>query len=93
VIQVACCDNATFALADDGRLFGCGTFRDMDGVIGFQPGQRHQDVFGSVSSVAHLRVRRRAPGAPRARAWLIAACPMTLQMRALCRSSRGSPPA
>lgn len=26
-IRVACCDSATFAIAADGRLYGCGTFR------------------------------------------------------------------
>ena len=57
VVQLACGDNASFALADDGRLFGCGTFRDMDGVIGFQPGVKHQPIFTPVATLVGTRVR------------------------------------
>jgi regulator of chromosome condensation len=60
VVQAACGDNASFVLAADGRLFGCGTFRDMDGVIGFQPGVIHQPVFAPVASVVGTAVRRLA---------------------------------
>ncbi|KAI9652143.1 MAG: hypothetical protein M1831_007175 [Alyxoria varia] len=34
-VQVAASDSATFALTEDGLVYGCGTFRDMNGVFGF----------------------------------------------------------
>ncbi|KAI0165251.1 RCC1/BLIP-II [Hypoxylon sp. FL1284] len=34
--QVVCCDNASFALTTDGRVFGWGTFRGIDGILGFE---------------------------------------------------------
>ena len=66
IAQVACCDNATIALAGDGRLFGCGTFRDMEGVIGFQVGVTHQPTFVPIASVDGLHVRGALPS-PRPR--------------------------
>ncbi|KAI0477393.1 RCC1/BLIP-II [Xylariaceae sp. FL0804] len=33
--QVVASDNASFALTDDGRVYGWGTFRSSDGVMGF----------------------------------------------------------
>ncbi|KKF94228.1 Protein pim1 [Ceratocystis platani] len=35
VSQVAACDSATFALTRDGRVYGWGTFRASDGILGF----------------------------------------------------------
>lgn len=34
-VQVAAGDSATFALTEDGRVYGCGTFRSNDGILGF----------------------------------------------------------
>ncbi|KAI5459671.1 regulator of chromosome condensation 1/beta-lactamase-inhibitor protein II [Mariannaea sp. PMI_226] len=33
--QVVACDSATFALTEDGRVYGWGTFRSSDGILGF----------------------------------------------------------
>ncbi|KAL5606552.1 hypothetical protein BROUX41_002955 [Berkeleyomyces rouxiae] len=35
IAQVAACDSATFALTRDGRVYGWGTFRASDGILGF----------------------------------------------------------
>lgn len=35
IVQVAAGDSATFVLTEDGRVYGCGTFRDMNGIFGF----------------------------------------------------------
>ncbi|KAH8729825.1 regulator of chromosome condensation 1/beta-lactamase-inhibitor protein II [Ilyonectria robusta] len=34
-VQVVACDSATFALTEDGRVYGWGTFRSSDGILGF----------------------------------------------------------
>ncbi|KAK2810439.1 hypothetical protein FQN50_002928 [Emmonsiellopsis sp. PD_5] len=34
-VQVAACDSASFALTDDGLVYGWGTFRGNDGILGF----------------------------------------------------------
>ncbi|TLS23936.1 hypothetical protein PpBr36_08745 [Pyricularia pennisetigena] len=36
-VQVAASDSASFALTEDGRVYGWGTFRASDGVLGFTP--------------------------------------------------------
>lgn len=33
--QLACTDSATFALTNDGHVYGCGTFRSNEGIFGF----------------------------------------------------------
>lgn len=40
--QVAATDSASFALTTDGRIYGWGTFRGSDGIIGFTPTIRIQ---------------------------------------------------
>ncbi|KPI42220.1 Protein pim1 [Cyphellophora attinorum] len=35
--QVACTDSATFALTDEGQVYGWGTFRSNEGIFGFDP--------------------------------------------------------
>ena len=35
--QVAATDSATFALTNDGHVYGCGTFRSNEGIFGFSP--------------------------------------------------------
>lgn len=34
-VQVIACDSASFALTQDGRVYGWGTFRSSDGILGF----------------------------------------------------------
>ncbi|KAH7157352.1 regulator of chromosome condensation 1/beta-lactamase-inhibitor protein II [Dactylonectria estremocensis] len=34
-VQVIACDSASFALTEDGRVYGWGTFRSSDGILGF----------------------------------------------------------
>jgi regulator of chromosome condensation len=34
-VQVIACDSATFVLTEDGRVYGWGTFRSSDGILGF----------------------------------------------------------
>ncbi|CAG9954781.1 unnamed protein product [Clonostachys rosea f. rosea IK726] len=36
-VQVIACDSASFALTEDGRVYGWGTFRSSDGILGFTP--------------------------------------------------------
>ncbi|KAH8179077.1 regulator of chromosome condensation (RCC1) repeat domain-containing protein [Sarocladium implicatum] len=34
-VQVTACDSASFVLTEDGRVYGWGTFRSSDGILGF----------------------------------------------------------
>ncbi|CAM1502497.1 Fc.00g044810.m01.CDS01 [Cosmosporella sp. VM-42] len=34
-VQIVACDSATFALTQEGRVYGWGTFRSSDGILGF----------------------------------------------------------
>lgn len=34
-VQVVACDSASFVLTEDGRVYGWGTFRSSDGILGF----------------------------------------------------------
>ncbi|KAH6647823.1 regulator of chromosome condensation 1/beta-lactamase-inhibitor protein II, partial [Truncatella angustata] len=43
-VQVAATDSASFVLTEDGRVYGWGTFRGSDGIIGFSDGVRIQQV-------------------------------------------------
>ncbi|ROT42570.1 RCC1/BLIP-II [Sodiomyces alkalinus F11] len=36
-VQLVASDSATFALTEDGRVYGWGTFRSSDGILGFSP--------------------------------------------------------
>ncbi|KZF22712.1 RCC1/BLIP-II protein [Xylona heveae TC161] len=36
-VQLACGDSTTFALTDDGLVYGWGTFRSNEGILGFTP--------------------------------------------------------
>ncbi|KAI1374452.1 regulator of chromosome condensation 1/beta-lactamase-inhibitor protein II [Hypoxylon crocopeplum] len=42
ISQVAATDSASFILTDDGWVYGWGTFRGSDGIIGFRHGVRNQ---------------------------------------------------
>ncbi|KAI5861317.1 GDP/GTP exchange factor [Durotheca rogersii] len=44
IVQVAATDSASFALTDDGRVYGWGTFRSSDGIIGFSEQTRIQET-------------------------------------------------
>ncbi|KAI9845712.1 MAG: hypothetical protein M1837_004545 [Sclerophora amabilis] len=55
--QVAAADSATFALTDDGLVWGWGTFRSNDGVLGFSPNQqieRRPTLVSTLKSVTKL---------------------------------------
>ncbi|OKO99090.1 Protein pim1 [Penicillium subrubescens] len=41
-VAVAAADSASFALTDDGQVYGWGTFRSNDGILGFDPEHRVQ---------------------------------------------------
>jgi regulator of chromosome condensation len=43
-VQVAATDSASFVLTEDGRVYGWGTFRGSDGIIGFSDEVRIQQV-------------------------------------------------
>lgn len=43
--QVAASDSATFALTNDGLVYGCGTFRSNEGIFGFSPDVLIQRTF------------------------------------------------
>ncbi|GBB86248.1 hypothetical protein RclHR1_12690001 [Rhizophagus clarus] len=46
IVKVACRDNATFALSDQGHLYAMGTFKGKDGFIGFSYDKRiEQPIF------------------------------------------------
>ncbi|KAI1760052.1 RCC1/BLIP-II [Hypoxylon sp. FL1150] len=44
IVQVAATDSASFILTDDGWVYGWGTFRGSDGIIGFSEGVRTQST-------------------------------------------------
>ncbi|KAI1472215.1 RCC1/BLIP-II [Daldinia caldariorum] len=44
IAQVAACDSASFILTDDGWVYGWGTFRGADGIIGFSEHARIQET-------------------------------------------------
>lgn len=43
--QLAASDSATFALTNDGLVYGCGTFRSNEGIFGFSPSTLIQRTF------------------------------------------------
>ncbi|PHH64491.1 hypothetical protein CDD81_4566 [Ophiocordyceps australis] len=43
-VQVVASDSATFALTEDGRVYGWGTFRSSDGVLGFDQSIKIQNT-------------------------------------------------
>lgn len=43
--QLAASDSATFALTDDGHVYGCGTFRSNEGIFGFSQDTLIQKTF------------------------------------------------
>ncbi|KAL4803897.1 regulator of chromosome condensation 1/beta-lactamase-inhibitor protein II [Aspergillus unguis] len=56
-VQVAAGDSSSFALTDDGQVYGWGTFRSNDGILGFDASTRVQTVptlLSGLKRVKHL---------------------------------------
>ncbi|KAJ6104207.1 Regulator of chromosome condensation [Penicillium sp. IBT 18751x] len=56
-VQVAAADSASFALTDDGQVYGWGTFRSNDGILGFDTTHRVQNtpiLIPSLKKIKHL---------------------------------------
>ncbi|KAK5957031.1 hypothetical protein OHC33_001400 [Knufia fluminis] len=53
--QVACTDSATFALTNDGLVYGCGTFRSNEGVFGFSPTTYIQDTLTLIPELKKIK--------------------------------------
>jgi len=53
--QVACTDSATFALTNDGLVYGCGTFRSNEGVFGFSPTSYIQDTLVLIPELKKIK--------------------------------------
>ncbi|KAI1396894.1 regulator of chromosome condensation 1/beta-lactamase-inhibitor protein II [Hypoxylon fuscum] len=54
ITQVAATDSASFVLTDDGWVYGWGTFRGSDGVIGFSKGTRIQATPVLIPELKHI---------------------------------------
>lgn len=52
--QLACSDSATFALTNEGLVYGCGTFRSNEGIFGFSPRILVQRVFSPISELKKI---------------------------------------
>ncbi|KAJ5632228.1 Ran exchange factor Prp20/Pim1 [Penicillium lividum] len=56
-VQVAAADSASFALTDDGQVYGWGTFRSNDGILGFDADNRVQNtpvLLPDLKKIKHL---------------------------------------
>ncbi|KAL2002245.1 hypothetical protein VTN02DRAFT_361 [Thermoascus thermophilus] len=56
-VEVAAGDSSSFALTDDGLVYGWGTFRSNDGILGFDPEHRIQRtpiLIPSLKKIKHL---------------------------------------
>ncbi|KAL1845710.1 hypothetical protein Plec18167_009210 [Paecilomyces lecythidis] len=56
-VEVAAGDSSSFALTDDGLVYGWGTFRSNDGILGFDPEHRVQTspiLIPSLKKIRHL---------------------------------------
>lgn len=56
-VQVIACDSASFALTQDGRVYGWGTFRSSDGILGFTETvkvQAHPTLIPSLKQITKL---------------------------------------
>ncbi|KAJ5605062.1 Regulator of chromosome condensation RCC1 [Penicillium lagena] len=56
-VEVAAADSASFALTDDGQVFGWGTFRSNDGILGFDATHRVQKtpvLIPALKKIKHL---------------------------------------
>ncbi|GLA06133.1 hypothetical protein AnigIFM60653_006656 [Aspergillus niger] len=56
-VQVAAGDSSSFALTDDGQVYGWGTFRSNDGILGFDAANKVQhtpSLIPSLKKIKHL---------------------------------------
>ncbi|GKZ50397.1 hypothetical protein AbraIFM66951_003533 [Aspergillus brasiliensis] len=56
-VEVAAGDSSSFALTDDGQVFGWGTFRSNDGILGFDAAHKVQitpSLIPSLKKIKHL---------------------------------------
>ncbi|KGO59928.1 Regulator of chromosome condensation, RCC1 [Penicillium expansum] len=56
-VEVAAADSASFALTDDGLVYGWGTFRSNDGILGFDASSHVQTtptLISSLKKITHL---------------------------------------
>ncbi|PWY66406.1 RCC1/BLIP-II protein [Aspergillus heteromorphus CBS 117.55] len=56
-VEVAASDSSSFALTDDGQVYGWGTFRSNDGILGFDAKQKVQltpKLIPSLRKIKHL---------------------------------------
>ncbi|KAJ5659103.1 Ran exchange factor Prp20/Pim1 [Penicillium longicatenatum] len=56
-VEVAAADSASFALTDDGLVYGWGTFRSNDGILGFDANNRVQNtpiLLPDLKNIKHL---------------------------------------
>ncbi|KCV72552.1 hypothetical protein H696_00143 [Fonticula alba] len=61
-VQAVCTDSASFALTSEGVVYGCGTFRNLEGVLGFQPNEKFRKELKPVDSLVGLTVVSLASG-------------------------------
>ncbi|KAJ5895473.1 Ran exchange factor Prp20/Pim1 [Penicillium taxi] len=54
-VQVAAADSASFALTDDGKVYGWGTFRSNDGILGFDESHRVQNTPLLISDLKKIK--------------------------------------
>ncbi|KAI1385431.1 RCC1/BLIP-II [Hypoxylon trugodes] len=54
-VQVVGCDNASFALTEDGKVYGWGTFRGNDGVMGFRDDPESPEVQKTATLIPELK--------------------------------------
>lgn len=54
-VQVVASDSATFALTEDGRVYGWGTFRSSDGILGFTDTVRVQQTPMLLPSLKNIK--------------------------------------
>lgn len=52
--QLAASDSATFALTNDGLIYGCGTFRSNEGIFGFFPSTLIQRTFTLIPDIKNV---------------------------------------
>ncbi|KAK4069745.1 uncharacterized protein Triagg1_6875 [Trichoderma aggressivum f. europaeum] len=54
-VQVVASDSASFVLTEDGRVYGWGTFRSSDGILGFTEGVRVQTRPALVAGLKNIK--------------------------------------
>ncbi|OJJ95824.1 hypothetical protein ASPACDRAFT_81581 [Aspergillus aculeatus ATCC 16872] len=54
-VEVAAGDSSSFALTDEGQVYGWGTFRSNDGILGFDPNNKVQATPTHIPSLKKIR--------------------------------------